>query len=172
MGVYTYNTLEVNMMTRMIFMFVTALYTSSLFAEEEIYLYTSFNNNADVRVSHKMKCRDSQCMINSNTTNIPISLTTEQRDQILEAFQAEVKRFDINKSPESDKRLLKIKFRYSSDSKRLDITQRLPVDQLSDISPEMTAVLETYYPGFDLSSLGSPGSAASDKASGASAGSQ
>lgn len=157
------------MMTRMIFVLVAGLYASNLFAEEEIYLYTSYNNNEGVRVSYKMKCRDSRCMIESKTAKKPISLTRAQRDQILEAFQAEVKRFDLKRSPESGNRLVKIKFRYSTDRKRLDISQRLPVDQLSDVSPELTTVLETYYPGFDLSRLGSPESATSEEESAASA---
>jgi hypothetical protein len=151
--------------TRTIFALVAALYASSLFAEEEIYLYTSYNNNEGVRVSHKMKCRDSRCMIESNAAEKPVSLTTTQRDQILEAFQAEVKRFDIKSSPKSGDRLVKIKFRYSTDSKRLDITQRLPVGQLSGVSPELAAVFETYFLGLDLSRLESPEPATSDEES-------
>jgi len=155
------------MMTRTIFALVAVLYASSLFAEEGIYLYASYNNNEGVRVSHKMKCRDSMCMIKSNTAEKSISLTRTQRDQILEAFQVEVKRFDIKSSPKSGDRLVKIKFKYSTDSKRLGITQRLPVGQLSDVSPELTAVFETYLPELDLSRLESPELATSDEESAA-----
>ena len=144
-------------MTKTIFAFALALFASSLFAEEEIYLYTSYNNNEGTRISHKMDCLDSLCKIKSNTAEKkPISLTTTQRDQILEAFQAEVNRFDIKSTHKSGDRLIKIKFRYLTDRKRLDITQRLPVEQLSDVSPELTAVIETYFLGLDPSSLGSP----------------
>ena len=152
-------------MMRTIFALVAAVYASSLFAEEEIYLFTSYDNNEGMHVSHKMDCRDSQCKIESNKVEPPISLTMTQRDQILEAFQTEVKRFDIKSTPESGDRLIKIKFRFLTDRKRLEITQRLPVEQLSDVSPELTAVIETYFLGLDLSSLGSPGPAISDKES-------
>lgn len=152
-------------MTRTIFALAAALYASSLFAEEEIYLYASYNINDETRVSHTMKCRDSLCKIVNNTTEPPLSLTRTQRDQILEAFQAEVKRFDIKSIPESGEHLVKIKFRYLTDRKRLEITQRLPVEQLSDVSPELTAVFETYFSGLDLSSLKSPEPATSDKES-------
>ena len=156
-------------MTRTILALVAVLYASSLFAEEGISLYASYNNNEGVRVSHKMKCRDSMCMIESNAAEKSISLTRAQRDQILQAFKVEVKRFDIKNSPKSGDRLVKIKFRYSTDSKKLSITQRLPVGQLSDVSPELTAVFETYLPGLDISRLESPELATNDKESAASA---
>jgi len=154
-------------MTRTIFALVAALYASSLFAEEEIYLFTSYDNNEGTHVSHKMDCQDSLCKIENNKVEPPISLTRTQRDQILEAFQAEVKRFDVISTPKPGERLIKIKFRYLTDRKRMEITQRLPVEHLSDVSPEMTAVIETYFLGLDLSSLGSTGPAISDKESAA-----
>ncbi len=154
-------------MMRTILTLVAALYASSLFAEEEIYLYTSYNNNEGTRVSHSMKCRDSLCNLDNYTAEKPISLTKAQRAKILEAFQAEVKRFDIMSTPKSGDRLVKIKFRYSTDSKRLDLTQRLPVGQLSDVSPELTTVFETYFPGLDLSRLESHEPATSDEESAA-----
>jgi hypothetical protein len=76
-----------------------------------------------------------------------------QRAQILQAFQTEVKRFDIKKTPKPGDRLIKIKFKYLTDRKRLEIMQRLTVEQLSGVSPELTAVIETYFLGLDLSSL-------------------
>ena len=155
-------------MTRTIFALAVALYASSLFAAEEIYLYMSYNNNEGTRISHKMDCRDSLCTIdNNNKAEPPISLTKTQRDQILKAFQAEVKRFDIKSTPKSGDRLIKIKFKYLTDRKRLEITQRLPIEQPSDVSPELTAVIETYFFGLDLSSLGSPEPATSDEESAA-----
>jgi hypothetical protein len=163
--VYTFYTFQEKIMTRTIFALVAALFASSLFAEEEIYLYTSYNNNEGTRVSHMMKCRDSLCEIKNNAAEPAISLSNTQRDQILEAFQAEVKRFDIKSTPKSSDRLIKIKFRYLTDRKRLEITQRLPVEQLSDVSPELTAVIETYLLGLDLSSLGSPEPATSNEES-------
>ena len=142
-------------MKRTFFILFAALYASSLFAEEEIYLYTSYNNNEGSRVSHKMKCRGSNCVVEGGTADQPIALTKAQKDQILEAFQVELKRFDIKSAPESGDRLVKIKFRYSTDGKRLDLTQRLPRARLSDVSPELTAVLENYFPGLDLFQPGS-----------------
>ena len=158
-------------MTRTIFALVAALYASSLFAEEEIYLYTSYDNNEGTRVSHRMECLDSLCKLDNYTAEKPISLTKSltkaQRAKILEAFQAEVKRFDIMSTPKSGDRLIKIKFRHLTDRKRLEITQRLPVEQLSDVSLELTAVIETHFFGLDLSNLGSPKPAASDEESAA-----
>jgi hypothetical protein len=141
-------------MTRTILALAVTLFTSSLFAKEEIYLFTSYNNNEGAHVSHKMDCLDSQCKIRNDTTEQPpISLTVTQRAQILQAFQTEVKRFDIKKTPKPGDRLIKIKFKYLTDRKRLEIMQRLTVEQLSGVSPELTAVIETYFLGLDLSSL-------------------
>lgn len=163
--VYTLDAFREKTMKRTVFVLVSALYASGVFAEEEIYLYTSYNNNEGNRISHKMKCRDSNCVVERSTAKQSVALSREQRNQILEAFQAEVKRFDIKSAPESGDHLVKIKFRYSANGKRLDLTQRLPAAKLSDISPQLTAVVETYFAGLDLSSLGSPEPTKSDKKS-------
>ncbi len=142
-------------MTRMIFALATALFASSLFAEEEIYIYSSYKNSAGNSIRHKMDCLDSKCKINKPMEEQSISLSKEQRDQILAAFQAETKRFDLKSSPKSSGRLVKIKFRYLTERKRLQISTRLPDDQLDEVSPEMTAVLKTYLE-LNLSELKSP----------------
>ena len=149
-------------MMRYIFAVVASLYASTLFAEEEIYLYIRYNNDENGRVSHKMKCQDSRCMIESNAAERSIALTQTQRDQILEAFQTELNRFDINSETESSNRSVKVKLRYRSNTKRVDITQRLPADQLSVVSTELTTVFETYFPDLDLSRLGRPKPKTSD----------
>jgi len=131
-------------MTRMIFVLATALFASSLFAEEEIYIYSSYKNSAGNSIRHKMDCFDSKCKIINPMEERSVSLSKEQRDQILAAFQAETKRFDLKSFPKSSDRLVKIKFRYLTDGKRLQISTRLPDDQLAEVSPEMTEVLKTY----------------------------
>jgi len=141
-------------MIRTIFVLAATLYASSLFAEEEIYLFTSYDNKEGTHFSHRMDCVDSQCKIESNKAELQLSLTSTQRDQILQAFQVEAKRLDIMSTPKSSERLIKIRFRYYTDRKRLDIMRRLPVEQISDVSPELTAVIETYFSGLDLSSPG------------------
>ena len=167
MGVYISYPFQEKIMMRTIFTLAAALYASCLFAEEEIYLYTSYNNNEGTRVSHKMKCLDSLCKIDNHKTEKSISLTKAQRAKILEAFQAEVKRFDIMNTPGSSDRLIKIKFRHNTDRKRLEITQRLPAEQLSYVSPELTAVIESYFLGLNLSNPGSPETATIDNESAA-----
>ena len=150
-------------MLRHIFAVFGLLYASTLFAEEEIYLYIKYVNDDNGRVSHKMTCQESKCMIENNTIEQPVALTKTQRAQILEAFQTELSRLDINSKTDSSSRSVKIKFRYRSDSRRVDVTQRLPADQLSALSTELTTVFETYFPDLDLSSLGVPAPTTSDK---------
>ena len=142
-------------MTRMIFALATTLVASSLFAAEEIYIYSSYNNSAGNSISHKMTCQDSRCTIENPMKEQSVSLSKEQRDQILAAFKAETKRFDLTPPTKSSDRLVKIKFRYMTDGKRLQISKRLPDDQLADVSTEMAAVLETYLE-LNLTDLKSP----------------
>ena len=142
-------------MIRYIFAVAASFYASTLFAGEDIYLYISYKNNDESgRVSHRMKCQDSKCMIESNATKQSIALTQTQRDQILQAFQTELNRLDIKSKTDSGNGAVKIKFRYSSGSKRVDITQRLPANQPSVVSMELTTVAETYFPNLDISMLG------------------
>lgn len=150
-------------MIRAMFALVAILYASSLFAGEEIYLYTSYNDSEGAHISHKMKCREGMCEINSNAARQSVPLTETQRDQILGAFQAEVKRFDVRSAPEPGDELIKIKFKYSTGRKRLGITHRVPVGQFSDVTPELIAVFETFLPGLDFSSLNSAESATNDE---------
>jgi hypothetical protein len=128
----------------MIFALAAAMFASSLFAEEEIYIYSSYKDSAGNPISYQMDCRDSRCNIENPTKEQSVSLSKEQRDQILAAFQAETRRLDLKSAPKSSDRLVKIKFRYMTDGKRLQISTRLPDDQLTEVSAEMTAVLETY----------------------------
>lgn len=141
-------------MLRPVFAIVASLYASSLFAGEEIYLYIKYTNDENARVSHKMQCQDSRCTVASNAAEQPLTLTGTQKDQILNALQSEVSRLDITSKTEAGSRPVKIKFKYRSESKRVDITQHLPADQLTVLSAELTTVLETYFAGLDLSSLG------------------
>ena len=137
-------------MTRTIVALVAVLYAAVLFAEEEIYLYTSHSDNEGVRVSHKMTCQDSVCTVTSHSAEKEIALTKTQRDQILEAFRSEVKRFEFQNAAKPDERLVKIKFRYSTGGKRLEISRRIPASQVAEVSPELIAVFETYFPELDF----------------------
>lgn len=150
-------------MIKILLALVVALSTTNLFAEEKIYIYTSYIDNKGQRVPHKMDCLDSICVISSNSAEQTISLSDVQRDQILKSFQAETKRFEISNSTESGDRSVKVKFQYSTDEKRLGIEQRMPAGQRLKISPELAAVIKTYFPGLDISSIGSPASPSINK---------
>ena len=141
-------------MTKTIFALAAALFASNLVAAEEIYIYSSYENSKGKRISQKLDCRDSQCEIEKQSTKESITLSKAQRDQILTAFQAETKRFDLKGIPKQEKKLIKIKFRYQTDKTRLQISRRLSADELAEVSTEMTAVLESYFE-LDLSALAS-----------------
>ena len=57
--------------------------------------------------------------------------------------------------------------RYSANGVRLDLSQRLPVARLSDVPPELIAVMEAHFAGLDFSSLKSPEPDVNDEKSGA-----
>jgi|GEM_PF-5372199 len=137
-------------MMRAVFVLLATMYVSSPFAEEDIYLYTSYNSDDGDRVMHKMKCEGARCLIEGGKAERAITLTGEQRNQILDAFQLEVDRFDIKKAPEPGDRSVKIKFRYSANGTRLDLSRRMPLAGLSGLSPEFIAVMKAHFSGLEL----------------------
>ncbi len=154
-----------NKMTRMLFALAAALLSTCLYADEEIYLYASYHADQNARVSHRMRCENSECVIRHNGTDTrTFSLNETQKEQILAAFQSELNRMEITSVPETDEQRVKIKFRYSTGSTRVEIAQRLPAQDLCEVSPKLTAVLETYFEGLDLSALRAPKPDASEKA--------
>lgn len=152
-------------MMRTLFALAAALLSTCLYAEEEIYLYASYHADQDTRVSHRMRCENSECVVRGDGTDTrTFSLNETQKEQILAAFQSELNRMDITSAPEMDEQRVKIKLRYSTGGTRVEIEQRLPAHDLCEISPKLTAVLETYFAGLDLSALRAPKPAASDPA--------
>jgi len=150
-------------MTKTFLALAATLFASSLFAAEEIYIYSSYENSEGKRLSHSLECRDSQCKVEKDSSKASITLSKTNRKQILEAFQAETKRFDALAAPKpGDNRLLKIKFRYHTDRDRLQLSRRYEENQLSEVSPEMTAVLNTLLE-LDLSNLESMEPATSEE---------
>jgi hypothetical protein len=164
---YTFASCREEAMMRAMLVLLATIYASSPFAEEDIYIYTSYKSDEGERVSHRMKCQDAGCVIEDGNAKKAITLTGEQRNQILDAFQLELDRFDIKKPPEPGDRLVKIKFRYSANGVRLDLSQRLPVARLSDVSPEFMAVMEAHFTGLGLFGTEQPEPAVKDEKSAA-----
>jgi len=158
-------------MTKTIVALAATLFASSLFAGEEIYIYSSYKNSEGNSISHKIDCRDSKCKLDKDTKEQSTTLTKAQRDQILAAFQAETKRFDLKSTPKPGDRLIKIKFRYHTDRDRLQLSRRLADDQLAEVSPEMAAVLKNFLE-FDISDMESMEPAAGEEKPMAAAGEQ
>lgn len=142
-------------MTAKIFTLAAALFSSSLCASERIYIHTSYGDTKELSGLSNMVCRDSLCATHSPSGGRSIALSKTQREQILDAFQAEARRFDINSAPKQGGRLLSIKLKYTSDRKRFEIMRDLPIDHPDDISPELNAVIKTFL-GLDLANLELP----------------
>ena len=146
---------EEKTMTKTIFTLAVALFSSSLFATERIYIHTSYGVTDEISSLRNMVCRDSQCATHSQFGEGSITLSKAQREQILEAFQTEANRFDMKSSPKPGDQLLTIKLKYTSDRKRLVLRRDLPVNRATDVSPELTAVIKTFL-GLDLANLKLP----------------
>lgn len=139
-------------MTKTILALVVVLFSSNISATERIYIDTRYNNANEKPVLRNLACRDSQCAIQSRLGEGSITLSDAQRDRILKAFQTELNRFDINPHPNPGDQSVRIKLKYTTDRKRLEITRNLSIEQLADVSPELAAVIKTFL-GEDLSNL-------------------
>lgn len=146
-------------MVRILLTLAAAVFTSNLFAEE-IYLYTSYKQD-DASPNYLMKCQDSQCKVESPKAGRSLTLSDTQRDEILEAFQAELNRFNIMQSSQSGDRSIKLKFRYQTDKDRLQLSRRMGHEQLAEVSAKMTAIIKTYLE-LDLLTLQPPEPKGSD----------
>jgi hypothetical protein len=147
----------------MILALAAALIATNLFAAEEIYIYASYGNAEGKHISYKMDCADLRCKLRKKASEESIALSKTKRKLILEAFQTEINRFDVLTAPKpADSSLLKIKFRYHTGRGRLQLSRRYEDNQLSEVSPEMTAVLKEFLE-LDLSNLESTKPAPKEK---------
>ena len=149
-------------MTKMTLALAATMISANLYAAERIYIDTWHEYTDKTYVQRNMVCRDSLCATHSQFGKGSIMLSKAQRDQILEAFQKELDRFDINNISKPQSPSLTIKLKYTTDSKRLEIIRHLSVGQLVDVSPELTAVIKTYL-GQDFANPQFPKSAADER---------
>jgi hypothetical protein len=76
---YTFASCREEAMMRAMLVLLATIYASSPFAEEDIYIYTSYKSDEGERVSHRMKCQDAGCVIEDGNAKKAITLTGEQR---------------------------------------------------------------------------------------------
>lgn len=133
------------------------LLAAPLLAQEQVYVYVSYKDPSGASFRHKLDCLDSKCQASTNQVRRPIGLSDEQRRELLDALQAESKRFAV-RADASATDALKVKLRYDSPGNRLSIERRLPGDKPADLAPGMIQVIKAHL-GLDLSNPLLPGSA-------------
>ena len=137
------------------------LFAAPLFAQEEVYLYVRHKAAAGESVRYKLECRDAGCEVETGKGKRKVSLTTEQKKELLDALRADSRQFFIAAdTPRADEQT-KVKLRYGTPGKRLEIERRFPVGAPPDLTPETLQVIKTHFE-LDLSKPASPGADAEE----------
>lgn len=142
-------------MTRAAVLFAAGLFAAPLLAQEQAYIYVKYKDAAGASVRHKLDCLDAKCKLEVKTGEREISLTAKQKKALLDALQAESKQFFVAADPSSGDNLVKVKLRYDTPGKRLEIERRLPAEKPAGLTPEMLNVIRTHF-DLDLSKPVSP----------------
>ena len=149
-------------MKRIAVLLAAGLFASGLLGQEQIYLYVSYQDTGATSFRHKLDCLDVACKLESDNHGRKLNLSAEQKSQLLHAMQVESRRFSVAMDPLLNDKRLKVKFRYDTPSKRLEIERRLPADQPADLSSEMLQVIKIHLK-LDLTQAASIRSARGDK---------
>jgi hypothetical protein len=150
-------------MTRIVAIIAAALFATSLVAQERVYVYVKFKDATGASSRHRLDCLDLQCKLSVKSDERPIVLSADQQRELLSALQAEARQFVVAPDSASRDQLLKVKFRYDTPTKRLEIERRLPADKPAELAPEMIRIVKTLL-DLNLSEPVSPGSASGDEA--------
>lgn len=132
-----------------------ALLATTVSAEERFYIYISYKDAAGTSYKQSLDCLDSQCKVKNNDTVRAMTLSADQRTELLGAFEAETRTFTLKSDEEPGTRLVKLKYRYMTLTRDLSISRRLPDKKLAEVTPEMLKAIKTNI-GFDLLSLVPP----------------
>lgn len=119
-------------------------FATPLAAQEQAYVYVRYNDANGASVRHKLDCLDSNCKLEIQTEERSISLSAVERKELLDALQAELGQFYIADDTASSDKLMKVKLKYDSPMKRVEIERRLPADKPADLTPEMLRVIEMH----------------------------
>ena len=121
-----------------------SLFAAPLLAQEQIYIHVSYKDSKGASVRHKLDCVDFKCKVNVKEKDRSVSLSAAQKKGLLDALQAESKQFVVAADSTASDNLLKVKLRYQTPKKRLQITRRLPGDKPADLTQGMLQVIKTH----------------------------
>ena len=134
-------------MIRLTLLVAATLFATPLVAaqeQEQAYIYVRYNDANGASVRHKLDCLDSECKLSIKSEVRSMSLSAVEKKELLDALQAELDQFHIATDTASSDNLMKVKFKYDSPGKRVEIERRLPADKPADLTPEMLRVIETH----------------------------
>lgn len=121
-----------------------SLFAAPLLAQEQVYIYVSYKDANGASFRHKLDCVDSECKVNVKEEERSISLSAAQHKELLDALQAESKQFLVAADPSLIGNLMKVKLRYDTPRKRLQIERRMPGDKPADVTSELRQVIKTH----------------------------
>jgi hypothetical protein len=141
---------------------VASLFATALVAQEQVYIYVKYRDATGTFSRYKLDCIDLKCTLSAKSVDRSIVLSEDQQKELLGALQAECKQFVVADDAASTDHLVKVKLRYDTPTKRLEIEQRLPADKPAELAPEMIGVIKTYL-DLDLSEPLSSSSTSGDE---------
>ncbi len=151
-------------MRRKAMLLAATLFAAPVLAQEQVYIYVSYKDATGASSRHKLDCIDAKCKVNIKAEERSISLSATQKKELLDALQAESKQFVVAADSAASDSLMKVKLRYDTPRKRLQIARRLPSDKPADLTPGMLQVIKAHL-DLDLTKPVSPGSVAGDEKS-------
>ena len=132
-------------MTRGVIVLTVALFAAPLLAQEQVYLYVKHTDAAGESVRYRLECVDLKCTADTKAGKSDITLDDAQKKALLGAVQAEARRFVVAADEVPADELTKVKLRYDTPMKRLEIERRLPAAKSPELTPEMVGIIRTYF---------------------------
>jgi hypothetical protein len=131
-------------MTKAIAVLAAMLATSAFASDEYLYIYVSYKGADGTSARHRLECADAECKAEIKGAARPVSLSGEQRAEVLKALQAETTRFVLQGESAPADNPMKLKIKYETPQRRLSIERRVSMDDTGAVSQEMRGVLAAF----------------------------
>jgi hypothetical protein len=132
-------------MTRVAVLFVAALFAAPLLAQDEVYLDVKQRDTGGESTRYRLDCVDARCTVETKTGKREVGLNDAQQKALLGAVQAEARQFSVGGEPAAGDARTKVKIRYDTPGKRLEIERRLSAEKTADLTPELREVIKAHF---------------------------
>lgn len=132
-------------MTRVAVLLAAALFAAPLLAQDEVYLYVRHKEASGQSARYRLDCVDARCTVATEKGKREVGLDDAQQKALLGAVQAEARQFSVGGEPAAGDARTKVKIRYDTPGKRLEIERRLSAEKTADLTPELLEVIKAHF---------------------------